>query len=369
MATLLETTSEQSGRVRLPGLETLLTAATLAPSGDNMQPWSFAVDEDSPAITVSVDPSRDTSPMNAGQRMARIAVGAAVENIVRTATYNGWRATTENATDGNGVRVEIEGDLDCRGAIDPVIERRVTNRRFYDARPLPDEVLATLQRATPTMEGVATHWITDRGELAALAELIGQTDALMFGDRAMRAAFLANVRFDLKPGEPAEEGLPIGALELSRLDEAALRLMPYIPDRLLKLGGAMRQLGRRAHALVDSSSGACLIVAQAATVESDFAVGRLMQSAWLALEAQRLAAQPMMSWPVIDNRLSRGLLSGEREGLDGAAHLRLADRLPIQLRSIEGKLRAILRFGYADPPTIRARRQTFRFALAGGLNS
>ena len=49
-------------------LDTLLEAAILAPSGDNTQPWRFAVDRERWTIAVDVDPTRDPSPMNAGQR-------------------------------------------------------------------------------------------------------------------------------------------------------------------------------------------------------------------------------------------------------------------------------------------------------------
>ena len=49
-------------------------------------------------IAVYVDESRDPSPMNAGQRMARIAVGSALENLVRT--------TRKNALD---VELEVVG--------------------------------------------------------------------------------------------------------------------------------------------------------------------------------------------------------------------------------------------------------------------
>src|SRR5215210_9449480 len=76
-------------------LETLLSHAVRAPSGDNTQPWRFAVDEEAGTIGLDLDPARDPSPMNAGQRMARLALGAALENLLRAAADLGWAAALD----------------------------------------------------------------------------------------------------------------------------------------------------------------------------------------------------------------------------------------------------------------------------------
>src|SRR5262249_42555471 len=81
-------------------LAMLISAAVRAPSGDNTQPWRFKIDAKAGRITVAVDETRDPSPMNAGQRMARIAAGAALENILRTAQHNHWDAEPHTEAEG-----------------------------------------------------------------------------------------------------------------------------------------------------------------------------------------------------------------------------------------------------------------------------
>ena len=76
-------------------LQKLVAAAAQAPSGDNTQPWRFVVDAAAETISLEVDQTRDPSPMNSGQRMARIAVGAALEGLLRTARGNGWTVELE----------------------------------------------------------------------------------------------------------------------------------------------------------------------------------------------------------------------------------------------------------------------------------
>ena len=61
-------------------LTKILQSGRASGSSKNTQPWRFEVEGD--RIAVLLDETRDPSPMNSGQRMARIALGAALENRV-----------------------------------------------------------------------------------------------------------------------------------------------------------------------------------------------------------------------------------------------------------------------------------------------
>ena len=94
--------------------------------------------------------------MNAGQRMARIAIGAALENLLRAARVRGWDAEllTEPAARQLAVvrltRRDGERTIPTRSS-----PPRVTNRRLYDGRPVPGPVLDRMTRETPEIEGVS----------------------------------------------------------------------------------------------------------------------------------------------------------------------------------------------------------------------
>lgn len=336
-------------------LETLLEAAILAPSGDNLQPWRFAIDRDAAAITFLVDESRDPSPMNAGQVMSQIAVGAAVENALRTAQHNGWSAELEAAPPPALARIRLQGGEDRPGAIEDAILTRVSNRRFYDRRPIPEEILLPLQRETPILDGVTTHWIVADNRLAELAVLIGRADALMFGEPSVRRAFLANVRFDAAPDARVQEGLSLASLELSSMDRVALRLMPRIPNWMMKLG-ATGMFAARARKLVESSSGLCLVVAANDSTSTYLTAGRVMERAWLALTEAGLAVQPMMSLLVLENVLVRG--SSDSVSSFGRERLTaLREEFRRLAPEIGGGLpRFLLRFGFASAPSGRTGR-------------
>src|SRR5262245_16873080 len=143
-----------------------------------MQPWQFAIDNDE-TITFFVDETRDPSPMNAGQVMSQIAVGAAVENVLRTAQYNGWSAEMDQSSPPALARIRVRGSDDRQPVIEDALTSRVTNRRLYQRRPIAESVLVQLERETPALDGVTTYWIFDENRLPELAGLIGRADAVM----------------------------------------------------------------------------------------------------------------------------------------------------------------------------------------------
>src|SRR3954470_13284125 len=231
-------------------LATLLNAAGRAPSGDNTQPWRFVVDPDADTIALVEDATRDPSPMNAGRRMSRIAVGAALENLIRKARSSGWAVELEPAVWPTLAMVRLTAKVGETNGTGDVVAARVTNRRPFDGRPVPAEILDRLVRETPDLKGVCTHWIVGADRLASMARLIGRADASMFGEASIRRAFLSKVRLDAAPGVPVAEGLSASSLELSAMDRWALRAIARAPDRLLKLGGVARVFASKARRLV-----------------------------------------------------------------------------------------------------------------------
>ena len=337
--------------------EQLLRAAVRAPSGDNTQPWRFEVEADAGRVFFYVDETRDPSPMNAGQRMARIAVGAALENLLRTATRNGWEAVCEEPTGTALAVVRVTPSSDGTPEVEKCVVERVTNRRVYDGRPVADDVLTRVRDEALPLDGVTAHWIVDRERIVRLAELIGRADAIMFGEPSMRRAFLSKVRFDAPPNAEVEEGLPLASLELSSADRVALKLMLRLPNWLFHLVGAPRQMAANARHLVESAAGLCLVVAPDRERATDVTVGRVMQRAWLALTGQGLAVQPMMSLAVLENVRE----NGREETASAVGRERLAelhDRVQALVPGGDrGRLAFLLRFGYAPTPSGRAGRR------------
>lgn len=338
-------------------IDTLLEAAVLAPSGDNTQPWQFAVDRENRTISVEVDPARDPSPMNAGQRMAWIAVGAAVENMVQTADHHGWKYQLAESSESNRVIFQLQSHA-ASGALPAPVVDRLTNRQVYRRGEIPPEVLMRLQEAVGQQQDVACSWIVDQPTRDALTRLIARGDALMFGAKVMRDAFLANVRFDQPANAVVDQGLALGTLGVSAVEQRLLKLLRYVPDGVLHPLGGRRVFASTATRLAQSASGLCVLGAGEGSPASGIAVGRVWQRAWLALTAEGLAAQPMMSLCVLQN---------VQENAEPAIRNQIGQRqLEVLLEDLRrfcdqheiSRLDALMRFGFAQPPTTRAGRLT-----------
>lgn len=336
--------------------ETLIKAAVQAPSGDNVQPWRFVVDGDARKIAIYLDESRDPSPMNAAQRMSRLAIGAALENLLRAVESLGWKGEIEQPRDDALVLIGIDDAKQTNQQIDPLINTRVTNRRQYDSRPLPADVLAELERKTSQLDGIQTLWISQREQLDKLAVLIGRSQGVMLMEPSMRRAFLENIRFDVPWDAEVKEGLSLASLEVSAAERFALRMMRSIPHWLLRLGQARRTFAVSGQKLMQSASGVCIIVGDDGTPVSEILAGRSAQRAWLALTELGLAAQPMMSLAILESVLCRGkketldsLGRNETEALVREYHALIPQ---INCRSTA----FLMRFGYAASPSVRTVR-------------
>jgi hypothetical protein len=337
-------------------LESLVEAALRAPSGDNTQPWRFQIDPRTGRVSLFLDESRDPSPMNAGQRMARIALGAAFENLLRAAGSLGLEVAVETPTPPAVAAVRVAGSP--VGRVEDGIRARVTNRRPYDDEPLSPPLLAKLRRQTPPRQGVATHWIVGAERLRSFGRLIRRSDEIMLGEPAFYDAFLHNVRFDAPAAAEVEEGLSLASLELKSIDRFGLRLLPRLPLPLRRLG--LKPLAAHSQMLVESAGGLCLFVAASAREEIDLAVGQAVQSAWLALTDENLSAQPMMSLVILDNVLDHG--SAETVASLGKAKLEdlRAELLGLAPEIGSGRPAFLLRVGFGPPPTGRVGRLPLR---------
>ena len=338
-------------------LDTLLDAAVLAPSGDNTQPWRFTVDRSAGEIRIYVDPSRDPSPMNAGQRMARIAIGAALENMVRTAEHHGWGHSIDESPPEGVVGFRLDGAPDP-GSLEPRLRERVTNRSVYGPEPVPEAVLQRLVESSPLFPDTRVGFITDRERLARLVEWIARADALMLSNRRLRDAFLAKVRFDRDVDAVVEEGLSLGSLGVGKADQLMLRFLRgcSVPDPVMRLLGGRRTFASVSRRLGGSASGFCLITATHSGPIADVHVGRAWQEVWLRLTGEQLACQPMMSLPVFRNIFE----NGDPDifwPADQSAIRRLLEEFERWVADfIEGTPAAIMRFGRADTPRVRVGR-------------
>jgi hypothetical protein len=333
-------------------VETLLRAAVLAPSGDNLQPWQFIVDSNDSTMHVCVDQSRDRSPMNAGQRMARLACGAAIENILRTASYNGWHIDLETYDHPwRLATLRLTEHPIGVGRIEDLLTLRRTNRSLYDGTSLSGEVIRRLNAATSSSRIGKTEWITDRERINAFADLVGDADAAMFREKDFFTAFSDSICFGAA-APMTNRGLAIESLGLTPLEKAMLPVMRELPKAVLHSRVAAKGFRGRAAKLVRSASCLCAIISNVTSYDSDVEVGRELQRTWLTLTSLGFDVQPMMSLPVISSAARHEQWSFLEEAASlGQRCARLLLGIPDDV-----EVRALLRLGHARSVTPKASR-------------
>ncbi len=161
----------------LEAARALIGAAILAPSHMNTQPWRFEVDTNE--LRLMLDPQRTLPLDDPDQRFAQMSLGAALENLLIAARawgqhpnvrYLPWGATPRPGAPLAAASVtwkpmDRTRDRLLYGAL---TERR-SNPRSYDGRaitiPNRGQLLAQVG------EEVRVHWLEDRADLNAVADL------------------------------------------------------------------------------------------------------------------------------------------------------------------------------------------------------
>jgi nitroreductase len=142
-------------------IERVLDAPHLAPSHDNLQPWRFVVEGET--ISFHVDHERDRSPANAGGRIARIALGAALECALPPCRWDGSDGPHPRATRGrarHGLDLRPEAHPRARQRARPSHHQPASLRRTLDklgahARRLVESASAVCIVATPGTDAMS----------------------------------------------------------------------------------------------------------------------------------------------------------------------------------------------------------------------
>ncbi len=334
-----------------PHIERILDAARIAPSRDNLQPWRFVVDQET--VSFMVDHERDRSPANADGRMARIALGAAIECALLRAGRMGVIVRVQPPRPGAFATISFTSPKRDPEP-DKALLRRITNRHLFDGRPVDDATFAWLREATPAIDLARTFWF-GRERVKALGQIVEEAEQLYYADKKSREAALGAIRFDVRDREDVTYGLSLGCMELSASERVTFDTLRRTQQERLAAMGIFKKMGARARRLMESASGVCLITASGNEPDTDVAVGRSMQRAWLALTRRGLVAHPMSTIPALDAAPDPG------EAVTAAL---ASARSAFPNLERWSRIALLIRFGWAPAPTVRVRRLLLEDSLA-----
>lgn len=171
----------------------LVGAAVLAPSHWNAQPWRFEVDASE--LRVVLDPERTLPLDDPDQRFAQMSLGAALENMLVAARawgqmpsvrYLPWGSTPRAGSALVAAAMSwLPGERPRDRLLFSAITERRSNGREYDGRGISIPSRSQLQAQVG--EEVRVHWLEDKSDVRAVAELVHEAVEHVQRDRRAQA--------------------------------------------------------------------------------------------------------------------------------------------------------------------------------------
>ena len=345
----------------------LVTAATLAPSGGNSQPWRWLWRDR--RLHVFLDATRSRSLLDFRSLAAVAAVGAASENLVIAAHAEGLGVRLDTLPLGDESPliatfefIEQGWPGDEPATADTLVDwipARVTNRRNGPGEQLPAQVYAALDGSIAPWPEARLRWLRSRRELTEVGELLGAGDRLLFLDRRLHGEMMSEIRFDSTGGDTNGRGIPVETLELSPSDQAGLEVSRSWPAlALVKEWGGGANLEKMSRKAVAAASTVGMLTMGHGGRRGYFRGGRAFERLWLTAAQAGLALQPMTALAYLFARLHEG--GGEGLDLEIATALRAIWPRWAALFTVDEHEAEVLvfRVSRAAPPSARAPRCT-----------
>ncbi|MBI3615860.1 MAG: hypothetical protein HY211_05015 [Candidatus Omnitrophica bacterium] len=354
-------------------MESLVQKGIWAPSGDNLQPWKFRIEQDS--IHLYLDPSRLMGILDAGWRAPYISAGAVIENIALAASHGGHAASVRCFPQGEDLSSPVatltlkDSDLP-EDSLYPFIESRVTNRKLYTHRPVPEKIVQALSQIG-NIPGQTRFFPIRPGPIKReLAPLMGRADQIRFEEETAHREFFKAVRLEKEEMERTRDGLDVRALGLGPMGYPFFRLISkWNRLRFLNTLGLSHSMGLFAQLQVRGSPLLGLLVAEESSPSGYVAGGRVMQRLFLKIAQEGLAVQPMTALLVfiINLQINQAKNFSSRH----RAQLTALKKELFQLFDLNDRhgLVMLFRLGYAAPPTCRSLRRPLSDFLIAAKDS
>ncbi len=350
-----------------PAIRTMLEAAILAPSGENSQPWRFRIDNKK--IELWNDPASDQSLYNFEQRGSYIAHGAALENITIAAHTLGLEPKIGLFPDASKpdlvALVELDPTAPAEETLFPIISRRATNRKPYEAKPLSDEEIRMLQSVTTTSE--ILKLVTDESVKKTVAQAVSVNDKLVLQNKNIHDFFFSHVRWNEAESKEHPDGFYVPTLELLPPQLMGFKLFRRwgLVNMLNKLIGAANFVAsENAKVFMQSAAMGAILIPQA-TPEHFVRAGRVVERIWLHATEMGLSFQPLVGGSFLTFNILAGKPKGFTEaeiGMLKEAHEKLKQVFGIR----EETIAMIFRIGKDGAPSARSPRFALEHFIKNG---
>lgn len=344
-------------------IEQLVSAAILAPSAGNNQPWMWYANQGNLFLfhnqTVSVSWS------DFDEITSNISLGAAIENLKIEAGKLGLQVVCsyfpikENKRLAAAFTFSASEEIAYGKELAPGIALRLTNRKKGNGQKLNREVIASLKSVAELSDGAVLEIVENDGDIQKIADIVAKVERMRFLYPQGHHEFYNNeLRWTDEEALETKTGLDIRSLELSESEKAGLFVAksPGVIKLLNEWGGgaAFEKLSKTA---VLSSAGIGLITMPEYSAENFIKGGEAVQRVWLSANLNGLSIHPVSAPIFFLARLNEG--NGAEMTTDMIKELEELEAILNKIFSSLEKKQGIFMFrlSYADDASVRSFRK------------
>lgn len=345
--------------MRATTAEALVSAAIMAPSAGNLQPWRFLLHEG--RLLIFHDGALGDSELDDGRLIPSVDMGTCLENLRLEALSLGLGVDIHPypVVDDHRLVAVVEASPVSHpvDALHEALDKRCTNRRKGDGRPVAPDAIEALREAANAVNECEAHVITDPALLMRMAELIGEAERIrVLNPIGHHELFEKEMRWSTE-SVAGLDGLDLATMELKLTEEVGFRVARdrKAMDLLAEWDGA-RGFMKMTRDNFRSASGLVLISTTDTSRAGLLHAGRAVQRVWLSATRSALAVHPCAA-PIL---LAHHVRHGSGRGI-GHAHRRtllsLFDQL-CQTFHLQGREPVfMMRLSHAEAPTARSLRR------------
>ena len=283
---------QRSDRPTPAQITAIADAARWAPSGDNVQPFSFHWD--GAALTVHEDAQRIRAFINPGNAAGQLALGMCLATIEVASEQWGWipRWTIERS--GSAVaRIVFEPGPVRESPLATAIRARTVDRRAFRTGPIAPSFAESIREQTANSWGIEFHLANQTEAVNRLAKINGGFEPFLLSHRALHAYLFRWLRWS--DTEATQDGMPLSTLGLNPADALGLRLLArWSLARVCSAIGITRLAAARAQRIFSRSAAFGGFSINDSDPLSFIRAGALWQKLWLGLTTEGFSLQPVM---------------------------------------------------------------------------
>ena len=276
----------------------LVSAAILAASPHNTQPWLFKVSDS--AIELLIDTGRNVGALDPYLREEHIGMGCALENLLLAAPANGYTAKATLLPGKLGpipaeplpqllARVELAPGKREEDELYNAIPLRHTNRGGYDPhKPLPSGFVEALTQLPPD-PNVRLFLFTDEADRKMITGVSSAANKEIYSDPEVQAGSNRWVRLKWSEVQRHRDGLTIDAFGLPPVASAIVKMMN---EQMLAWLGSHSEAGNYSGLMMSAPLIGFIAVRDRYDEQQCLLAGRTWQRAHLFATAKGIAGRP-----------------------------------------------------------------------------